>query len=334
MKVQFITCDRVKDTYGVTSGLFNSATFVRNYLRSIGIESELTPVVDSNGIDKIVTDYNPDIVIIEALWCPPGKFEELLKIPRHKNRRWIIRIHSKAPFLANEGLATKWIIQYANLGLEIAPNTEELTKQFDSSLPFGKFTYLPNIYHADPFRKGAKENQDFDYIDIGCFGAIRPMKNTYQQALAAIDFASNIGKKLRFHVNSSRVEQNGNNVLKNLEALFEYSEHELVHHRWYKHNDFLEAVSQMDMCMQVSFSESFNIVTADSVTAKVPVVCSEDISWMPRIMRVRPTSHKRIVRKLGIAYLLSAPIVFTQSLFLKYYNYKAKKCWVTNLKGK
>lgn len=334
MKVQFITCDRVKDTYGVTSGLFNSATFVRNYLRSIGIESELTPVVDSNGIDKIVTDYNPDIVIIEALWCPPGKFEELLKIPRHKNRRWIIRIHSKAPFLANEGLATKWIIQYANLGLEIAPNTEELTKQFDSSLPFGKFTYLPNIYHADPFRKGAKENQDFDYIDIGCFGAIRPMKNTYQQALAAIDFASNIGKKLRFHVNSSRVEQNGNNVLKNLEALFEYSEHELVHHRWYKHNDFLAAVSQMDICMQVSFSESFNIVTADSVTAKVPVVCSEDISWMPRIMRVRPTSHKGIVRKLGIAYLLSAPIVFTQSLFLKYYNYKAKKCWVTNLKGK
>jgi hypothetical protein len=333
MRVQFITCDRVKDTYGVTSGLFNSATFVRNYLNSIGIESALTPVVDSNGIDKIVTDYNPDVVIIEALWCPPGKFEELLKIPRHKNRRWIIRIHSKAPFLANEGLATKWIIQYANLGLEIAPNTEELTQQFESSLPFGKFTYLPNIYYADPFRKGTKENQDFDYIDIGCFGAIRPMKNTYQQALAAIDFANGLDKKLRFHVNSSRVEQNGNNVLKNLEALFEYSEHELVHHKWYKHKDFLEAVSQMDMCMQVSFSESFNIVTADSVTAKVPVVCSEDISWMPRIMRVRPTSHKRIVRKIRIAYLLNTPVVFMQSLSLKYYNYKAKKCWVKNLKG-
>lgn len=333
MKVQFITCDRIKDTYGVTSGLFNSATFVRNYLNSIGIESELTPVTDSNGIDKIVTNYNPDVVIIEALWCPPGKFEELLKIPRHKNRRWIIRVHSKAPFLANEGLATKWIIQYSNLGLEIAPNTEELTQQFESSLPLGKFTYLPNIYYADSFKKEPKENQDLDYIDIGCFGAIRPMKNTYQQALAAIDFAQGLDKKLRFHINSSRVEQNGNNVLRNLEALFEYSQHELIHHRWYKHNDFLKAVSQMDMCMQVSFSESFNIVTADSVTAQVPVVCSEDISWMPRIMRVRPTSHKSIVRKLEIAYLLSAPIVFFQSLYLNYYNYKSKKCWVKNLKN-
>ena len=86
--------------------------------------------------------------------------------------------------------------------------------------------------------------------------------------------------------------------------------------------------------MQVSFSESFNIVTADSVTAKVPVICSEDISWMPRIMRVKPTSHKKILRKLEIAYLLSAPIVLLQSLSLKYYNYKAKKCWVKNLKGK
>jgi hypothetical protein len=333
MRVQFITCDRVKDTYGVTSGLFNSATFVRNYLNSIGIESALTPVTDSNGIDKIVTSYNPDVVIIEALWCPPGKFEELLKIPRHKNRRWIIRIHSKAPFLANEGLATKWIIQYANLGLEIAPNTKELTEQFDSSLPFGKFTYLPNIYYADPFKKDCKENQNLDYIDIGCFGAIRPMKNTYQQALAAIDFANGLDKKLRFHINSSRLEQNGNNVLKNLEALFEYSDHELIHHSWYKHNDFLAAVSEMDICMQVSFSESFNIVTADSVTAKVPVVCSEDISWMPRIMRVRPTSHKRIIRKLEIAYSLSSIIVFTQSLFLRYYNYKAKKCWIKNLKS-
>lgn len=334
MKVQFITCDRVKDTYGVTSGLFNSATFVRNYLNSIGIEAALTPVTDSNGIDKIVTDYNPDIVIIEALWCPPGKFEELLKIQRHKNRRWVVRIHSKAPFLANEGLATRWIIQYANLGLEIAPNTEELTEQFQSSLPFGKFIYLPNIYYADDFNKKPTQTDFSDNLNIGCFGAIRPMKNTYQQALAAIDFAESLGRKLRFHVNSSRVEQNGNNVLKNLEALFEYSPHELVHHKWYKHNDFLKAVSKMDICMQVSFSESFNIVTADSVTAKVPVVCSEDISWMPRIMRVRPTSHQRIVRKLEIAYSLTGLIVSIQSLFLKYYNYKAKKCWVKNLKGK
>lgn len=334
MKVQFITCDRVKDTYGVTSGLFNSATFVRNFLNSIGIKSALTPVTDSNGIDKVVTEYNPDVVVIEALWCPPGKFEELLKLHRHKNRRWIIRIHSKAPFLANEGLATRWIIQYANLGLDIAPNTEELTEQFKSSLPFGKFTYLPNIYYADTFKKKTVKKDDSDFVDIGCFGAIRPMKNTYQQALAAIDFANILNKKLRFHVNSSRLEQSGNNVLKNLEALFEYSPHELVHHPWYKHNDFLKAVSKMDICMQVSFSESFNIVTADSVTAKVPVVCSEDISWMPRIMRVKPTSHSSIVTRLDVAYSLSKLIVFTQSMFLRYYNYKAKKCWVKNLKGK
>ena len=37
-RIQFITCDRVKDTYGVTSGLFNSASFVVNYLNENDFE--------------------------------------------------------------------------------------------------------------------------------------------------------------------------------------------------------------------------------------------------------------------------------------------------------
>ena len=62
-RIQFITCDRVKDTYGVTSGLFNSASFVVNYLNENDFEAKITPVVDSNHIDKIVTEFNPDVVI-------------------------------------------------------------------------------------------------------------------------------------------------------------------------------------------------------------------------------------------------------------------------------
>ena len=85
-RIQFITCDRVKDTYGVTSGLFNSASFVVNYLNENDYEAKITPVVDSNSIDKIVTEFNPDVVVIEAIWVPPAKFKELFQIQRHKNR--------------------------------------------------------------------------------------------------------------------------------------------------------------------------------------------------------------------------------------------------------
>ena len=333
-KILFITCDRVKDTYGITSGLFNSARFVVNFL-SDKYESKLIPVTDSNQIDKVVTEFKADIVIIEALWVPPAKFEELLKIERHKNRKWIVRLHSKAPFLANEGIATRWIKQYASINdlkIEIAPNTTELTEQLTYCFPTGKFIFLPNIYKAKKFTPEKHVKSD-DFVDIGSFGAIRPMKNTYQQAMAAIDFSEQINKTLRFHINGTRVEQSGDNVLRNIQALFENSEHELIEHRWYKHAEFLETASKMDIGMQVSFSESFNIVTADFVTAKVPIVASDDISWMPWIMRVSPTSHKGIVRKLKFAYKYRGFITWLQTFNLKIYNIKAKLQWLLKLKN-
>ena len=47
------------------------------------------------------------------------------------------------------------------------------------------------------------------------------MKNTFHQALACIEFAEIKNKTLRFHVNTSRIEQSGENVVKNLRAIFE-----------------------------------------------------------------------------------------------------------------
>jgi hypothetical protein len=244
-------------------------------------------------------------------------------------------LHSKAPFLANEGVATRWIKQYASikdLKIEIAPNTTELTEQLTYCFPSGKFIFLPNIYKAKPFTPEKHVKSD-DFVDIGSFGAIRPMKNTYQQAMAAIEFAEKIGKTLRFHINGTRIEQSGDNVLRNIQALFEHSEHELIEHRWYKHAEFLEVASKMDIGMQVSFSESFNIVTADFVTAKVPIVASDDISWMPWIMKVSPTSHKGIVRKLKLAYKFRGFITWLQTLSLGIYNIKAKLRWLLKLKN-
>jgi hypothetical protein len=333
-KIQFITCDRVKDSYGITSGLFNSASFVSNFLQDSGFASILSSVVDSNSIDRVVTEFNPDVVIIEALWVPPAKFIELFKLDRHKKRKWIIRIHSKAPFLANEGLATNWIQQYTeikNPNLLIAPNTTELTEQLSSAFPKGNFIFLPNIYHVKSFEKPVHECS-IGEINIGCFGAIRPMKNNYQQALAAIDFAEKKGKKLRFHINSSRLEQSGDNVLKNLKALFDNSPHDLVEHRWMKHRDFLEVASKMDIGMQVSFSESFNIVTADFVTAGVPIVVSDDIEWMTGALKSTPTSHRDMVSRLNFAYKWRGLCKWLQTWSLKIYNFRAKLIWLSALK--
>ena len=288
----------------------------------------MVSVVDGNDVDKQVTLFNPDIIVIEALWVTPAKLQELVNIKRHLHRRWIIRIHSKAPFLANEGMATSWIRDYCRIQssrIFLAPNTSELTAQLKSAFPNGKFITLPNLYKFEEKQFNTKKKNDF--VDVGCFGAIRPMKNQYQQALAAIDFANRHNLKLRFHINASRVEQKGDNVLKNIRILFQ-DRHELVEHDWMTHSNFLDVISSMDIGCQVSFSESFNIVSADFVQSGVPIVVSDDIEWMPSILKVSPTESKLISYKMSMAYKLKPVLVPLQKWYLKWYEFKAEWTWI------
>jgi hypothetical protein len=89
--------------------------------------------------------------------------------------------------------------------------------------------------------------------------------------------------------------------------------------------------SKLDLGMQVSFTESFNIVTADLITAKIPMIVSDDIDWMPNLQRVSPTAHNDIVNKLKLAYNLPNLFIIPQENALKYYNAKSEKIWISAL---
>src|SRR5689334_13150548 len=99
-----------------------------------------------------------------------------------------------------------------------------------------------------------------EIINIASFGSLRPFKNQLIQAVAAIVFAEQKDKILYFHINSTRMEQGGESVIKNIKALFEGTDHKLVEHGWLEQHHFLELVSRMDLGMQISFTESFNLV--------------------------------------------------------------------------
>jgi hypothetical protein len=198
--------------------------------------------------------------------------------------------------------------------------------------------YLPNIYAPKhpSIHKLAKPTSDT--IDIGCFGAIRPLKNQLQQATSAIIFANRIGKTLRFHINASRTEQSGDQVLRNLRSLFEGQrnhklKHELVEHPWMPHAEFVKICNFMDLGMQVSFSESFNIVTADLVTHHVPMVVSTDVDWMPAASKAVPTDTEEIVNKLYSAWKYPRWAIRRNSAALSKYNKKALKVWLDYLKN-
>ena len=325
---------------GLSTGLYNSASFMNDMLNENGVHSEIVVVNDNNDIDREVKKHKPTHVIIEALWVVPEKFKVLGKL--HPKVKWIIRLHSDVPFLANEGVAFDWIGKYVLYpNVSVAANSlnalEDLRTYIHSKYGFTTCTvkkqiiYLPNYYPQEYNEK--THNCNKNELNISCFGAIRPLKNQVIQAIASIKLAEFLGKKLNFHINSGRIEQKGESIYKNLKELFEKNKkHKLVINNWVPRKEFLKLCGKMDIGMQVSFSETFNIVSADVVSQSVPIVASNEIPWISRLFSAKTTSVNSIFFKLLLSYFFSKINVMINQYKLTSYTSHSRNIWLERFK--
>lgn len=309
------------------SGLFNSTFFVA---RAVAEDPRIHPLVvqvnDNNDIDREVHRFRPDIVIIEAIWVTPLKFHVLRKL--HPRVRWVVHLHSDIPFIAQEGMSVTWIKGYLENDIGLISNSKELIKAIELSFGIeGCIFYLPNCYQVEKF----KPRIHTPPLDIGCFGAIRPLKNQLIQACAAIAYANSERRFMNFHINSSRIE-GGDAILKNMRALFRGSKHELVEHDWHSHHDFIRLIKRMDLVMQVSYTETFNIVAADSISSGVPVVASPEIDWLATRSTADPNSIEDIISTVGLA-IRSRLLLRENRARLRLYAYCAKRKWIRFILG-
>ena len=293
----------LKNTYG----LVNSAQFMVNYFNSKGVPSAVETAKDANDIDRFVTGYDAKNVFIEALWVTPAKLKEILSLKRHKCRNWIIRIHSQITFLANEGIAVDWLNGYKELqncysNLFVAPNDKSSYDYLKEVLDL-RALYLPNMYLPLTPTIEPKNIVKSDTIKVGCFGAIRPMKNTLAQAFVASAFAKEQYKKLEFYVNSSRLEQSGEPIYKNLVELFKNkTDQKLIECAWMTYKDFISTIKLMDFGTQTSLTETFNIVAADFISNGVPIIGSSAIEWLSDVLKVEPTDLDELKEKMDLVY--------------------------------
>lgn len=305
-----------------SSGLFWSAKFVVDMLNDIGFTAKLVQVVDNNDIDREVTKFRPDIVVVEALWVVPEKFDVLKKL--HPHIIWIVRLHSNIPFLAGEGIAISWIKGYVKRGVYVAVNSHRAFNDIRDSVKHKKFIlYLPNFY---PVQKHRIKHCREEILHVGCYGAIRPMKNQLIQAIAAIKYADSTDQTLVFHINSGRVEQ-GDSVLKNLRALFADSPHTLQEDAWMTHAEFIRHLRVLDVGMQVSLSETFCIVAADMVNAGIPVVVSPEVEWAGIISKAHPTDQHSIFEALSRVLKNPKITAVLNRRYLKQFSKKSKRVW-------
>lgn len=313
-------------TFISKSGLTNASKFVVDAINKFkGIEATIVQVQDQNGVFKQIVDYEPNIIMIEAVWIQPSKLQDL--IDRFPHIRFITKVHSRIPFIAMEGNVVEWIKQYQQIS-EVSFNNQHTS--WDMQRIGIDNIYLPNIYPNIEYHECNQINKKHHY-KIGCFGSIRPFKNQLAQAWAAILFANKRKAIVHFYVNGSGIEQNGESVLKNIRALFAGTKHKLIETEWLDHDNFIELIKQMDACMQVSFTESFNLVTADAILAHVPVVVSDQIDWLS-CRKANPNNESDIANVLEHVIDNNTECVEDNIKDLHIYNQKAILEWFRFLK--
>jgi hypothetical protein len=338
MKVVFILklredySNELHYTKSLSTGLYNSARFVHEMMIDSGFDSRIEIAQDANSIDRILTETKADVCILEALWVPPTKITELENL--HPSVKFIVRLHSETPFIAGEGIAMDWISEYLNMkNVIIAPNSKRIMRELEGIYEHknikDKLIFLPNYYPIN-FIKHSKK-QKSDEIHISCFGAIRPLKNNLIQAFAAIEIANRLNKKLRFHINYNRIEGGAQPVIKNIIKLFENlsdTGHEIILHEWMDHSKFIDLCSTMDLGLQVSFSETFNIVSADLISNGVPIVGSKkELPWSVDCFNANPVDYISIVDKSLLSIKRSKCNVFFNQMKLKWYAKRTNKIW-------
>jgi len=328
---------------GLSTGLFNSASFVDQMLNDMGVESTMEVAIDNNCIDRLVTKHKPTHCIIEALWVVPSKFEILSRL--HPTVTWIIRLHSEMPFMAGEGMAMDWIGDYVTFkNIVIGVNAPRMLDEVRTYLQIKqgwtdaeterRIIYMPNYYPQAMKQKQYDRNKY--WVDIACFGAVRPLKNHLVQAVSALKFADKINRQLRFHINMGRIEMKGDPVMHNLRGIFQHLADrgpQLVGHEWTPREGFLEICSGMDIGLQCNFSETFNIVSADLISQGVPIVGSYEIPWATQFFNARPAESDEIAdRLLRTHYLPQVNVALNQRNLNKYTD-KTRTIWAKLFKG-
>jgi hypothetical protein len=97
----------------------------------------------------------------------------------------------------------------------------------------------------------------------------------------------------------------------------------------------LNIVGDFDISCQVSFTETFNIVSADAVWRGIPIVTSREVEWVPGRYQVREAdSISEIISRLQHAE--RAGLRGTQKCLqsLLNWNHSALKLWKSFLKEK
>lgn len=223
-------------------------------------------------------------VVISAAWIPALDLGKL--VIGHPGIEFAVNIHSNVGFLQADSNGVDLLGRYVHLQKEllnfrVSGNSTEFTGWLTEAYTIPSL-HLPNLYDLDSTVMLNKPLYNGGTIRIGAFGACRPLKNFMTAAAAAISISKELRVPVDFWMNAGRPD-GGGSIERAIAALFKQQRNvKLNLFSWSAWPQFLDFIESLHLMMQMSYTESFNMVTADGISRGVPSVVSSAVKWAPR----------------------------------------------------
>jgi hypothetical protein len=265
-------------------GLGVSALNTCKVLRRAGIVTDVWPVVSAKDLSDRLKRDPATHVVISAPWMPSPDTQAL--VLANSSIRFAVNCHSNVGFLQADTNGVRLVreameVEMAAHNFHLGGNSLRFCNWIRSAYT-RPCIYLPNLYYL--------ETGSFPYhplfnggtLRIGAFGATRPLKNLMSAAGAALEIAHRYKANLEFWLSAGRSEGGGDIILRSVHAMLDGLPNvKVVENGWQCWPKFRQSVAHMHLLLQPSYTESFNMVTADGVAEGVPSVVSEAIDWAP-----------------------------------------------------
>jgi hypothetical protein len=264
-------------------GLGVAAINTAKVLRREGIRTDVWPILSAADLRQRLRAAPATEVIISAPWIPALEMHALSN--DFPETRFSVNCHSNVGFLQADRNGIKLVremmeLELATANVRLAGNSRRFCEwiRFAFGAPC---VYLPNLYwlesepvYRQPFCSGT--------LRIGVFGATRPLKNLMSAAGAALEISRSLRVPLEFWLSAGRTEGGGDSILAAVrEMMGGLPGVSLMLNGWQTWPSFRKTVAHMHLLLQPSYTESFNMVTADGVAEGVASVVSSAIDWAP-----------------------------------------------------
>ena len=273
-------------------GLGVSQMHTANTLHRQGVWTKVAPINSVADLRKellakqatavLQDDVRVSHVILAAPWLTTAELNSLLY--DFHDVCFVVVCHSNCAFLAADTGAIRRLkemigLQVSTPNFHLAGNSQRFCHWAQNAYGHTVIT-LPNLYDVSTFKKLSPHRKYSNPLQVGCFGSMRPLKNMFTAAAASMEVSERLGMDVEFHVTGGRDDYQS--TIKPIAELFSDNHRvKLVQHNWMTWTDFRRLVSRMHVMMQPSFTESFNLVTADGVAEGVPSAVSTAIDWAP-----------------------------------------------------